>query len=258
MIPKVIHYCWFGEAKKPRMAKKCIRSWKKYCPDYQIIEWNETNYDISAAPLFVQQAIEAKKWAFAVDYIRYDVVYKYGGIYFDTDVQVLKKLDFLLKDKAFFGMQFNNVVASGLGFGSEAGAPILRDLMNSYLDAPFFLPDGKYDTTPCPKRDKPVFEKYGYSLGGTEQIIDGGIHIYPKDYFCPLSWKNRKMRKTANTVSVHWFAASWYTKAQRKEYILKIRRDKRDSFNRSSKDCVKKILGSRNYTRLKHLLKRNR
>lgn len=104
-IPKVIHYCWFGHDPKPKLAEKCIKSWKKKCPDYKIIEWNEENFDISACPLYVRQAYEAKKWAFVTDYVRLKVVYEHGGIYLDTDVELKKNLDFLLNHKAYFGFE---------------------------------------------------------------------------------------------------------------------------------------------------------
>ncbi len=119
MIPKTIHYCWFGRNPKPKLAEKCIRSWKRRCPDYEIIEWNEDNYDISSAPLFVRQAYEKKKWGFVPDYIRLDLINRFGGIYLDTDVEVLKRLDCFLENKSFFGLENNKYVALGLGFGAE-------------------------------------------------------------------------------------------------------------------------------------------
>ena len=130
MIPKIVHYCWFGRGEKPKLAEKCIKSWHRYCPDYKFIEWNEDNYDIALAPVFVQDAVKAKKWAFAVDYIRYQVIYEHGGIYFDTDVEVLKNFDSFRRNKAFFFFLFNKYIASGLGFGAEKGTPILQELMN--------------------------------------------------------------------------------------------------------------------------------
>ncbi len=212
MIPKKIHYCWFGRSEKPKLVRKCIASWKKYCPDYEIVEWNEDNYDISSAPLFVKQALEEKKYAFATDYIRYQTVYEHGGFYFDTDVELLKDPDFLRSEKAFFGAQFDHLIASGLGFGAEKGTPILRDLMKTYEEIPFILPDGKTDTQACPKRDTPVFIRFGYRNDGQEQIIEGGVHIYPEEFFCPKGFYDTKVRKTENTVAIHWFHSSWASK----------------------------------------------
>ena len=125
MIPKIIHYCWFGYGPKPKLAEKCIRSWKKYCPDYQIIEWNENNFDISACPLYVRQAYEARKWAFVTDYVRLKVIYENGGIYMDTDVELKKNLDNLLPYNAYFGFENYWVIATGLGFGALRDFPYL-------------------------------------------------------------------------------------------------------------------------------------
>lgn len=110
MIPKIIHYCWFGGGPKPKSVEKYIRSWKKYCSDYEIIEWNEDNFDISSSPLYVKQAYAAKKWAFVSDYARLKVVFECGGIYFDTDVQVIKNIDTLLQYDTFFGFENCGVI----------------------------------------------------------------------------------------------------------------------------------------------------
>ena len=160
-IPRTIHYCWFGRNPLPKLAQKCIKSWKKYCPDYEIIQWNEDNYDLSAAPLYVRQAYEAKKWAFVTDYVRLQVVYEHGGIYLDTDVELIKKLDPLLQYDAYFGFEDGKHIATGLGFGAVKGAPILRELMEDYHDIPFILPDGGYDTKTCPVRNTEVFLRHG-------------------------------------------------------------------------------------------------
>ena len=122
-IPKVLHYCWFGGAPKPKNIQNCIRSWKKYCPDYEIIEWNEQNFDVSQS-LYTRQAYDARRWAFVADYARLKILYEQGGIYMDTDVELLRSLDDLLVYPAFFGFQHNNEVATGLGFGAEARSPV--------------------------------------------------------------------------------------------------------------------------------------
>ena len=211
MIPKVIHYCWFGGGKKPKLAKKCISSWKTYCPGYKLIEWNESNYDLSSAPQFVREAAEAKKWAFVSDYVRLQVVYQYGGIYLDTDVELLRNIDFLLDQTGYFGFEFTNKIATGLGFGAEKGLSILCELKQGYESSSFVLPDGGFNTVVCVDKDRKVFESYGLVENGTEQIINQGIHVYPAEYFCPGRWKG-KMNITEKTVSIHWYASSWYTK----------------------------------------------
>ena len=124
-IPKILHYCWFGGAPKPKNIQNCIRSWKKYCPDYEIIEWNEQNFDVSQS-LYPRQAYDARRWAFVADYARLKILYEQGGIYMDTDVELLRPLDDLLAYPAFFGFQHNNEVATGLGFGAEARSPVVK------------------------------------------------------------------------------------------------------------------------------------
>ena len=147
MIPKKIHYCWFGGNAKPDSVQKCINSWKRFCPDYEIIEWNESNFDIHCMP-FVEQAIESKKYAFASDVARLMVVYENGGLYFDTDVEVVRNFDDLLENKAFLGFENNEYVASGLGFGSEADVEFFKRHIDAYrktahsicLDVPVLQP----------------------------------------------------------------------------------------------------------------------
>ena len=240
MIPKKIHYCWFGHGKKSKLVDKCIRSWKKYCPEYEIIEWNEDNYDVSSAPLFVKQALEAKQWAFAADYIRYQVVYEQGGIYFDTDVEVLRNPDFLLENKAFFGVQYNDYVASGLGFGAQKGTPILLELMKNYEEIPFILPDGQFDRLSCVRRDTPVFEEHGFRMDGTRQVLDGDVQVYPAEYFCPCKRYEKKPVITENTVTFHWFAGSWLTGKER------------------FRNKTKKMLGAERFEKLKKILRPER
>lgn len=146
-IPKVLHYCWFGGAPKPKNIQNCIRSWKKYCPDYEIIEWNEQNFDVSQS-LYTRQAYDARRWAFVADYARLKILYEQGGIYMDTDVELLRPLDDLLAYPAFFGFQHNNEVATGLSFGAEARSPVVKALLDDYDSLPFLLPDGSCDLTP--------------------------------------------------------------------------------------------------------------
>ena len=194
MIPKTIHYCWFGRNPKPKLAEKCIKSWKKYCPDYKIIEWNEDNFDIASAPLYVRQAYEAKKWAFVTDYVRLDVVYNHGGIYLDTDVELLKNLDAFLTDKAYFGFE-HEYIATGLGFGAEKGAAILKELMQDYQSIPFVQQDGTQDMLPCTLRNTEVFLRHGLRQDGSEQLLDDGTHIYPMEFFCPDGYLTGHIQK---------------------------------------------------------------
>ena len=261
LIPKIIHYCWFGRNSKPKLAEKCIKSWKKYCPDYEIIEWNEDNYNISAAPLYVRQAYEAKKWAFVTDYVRLQVIYDYGGLYFDTDVEVVKNTDAFLQNQAFFGFQEGGFVNTGLGFGAEKGAGILWEIMQQYQSIPFILPDGSYDDLSCPERNTEVFLRHGLKANNKDQILDGNIRIYPEEVFSPIQFSTGIMRKTKRTATIHWFAGSWMSSEK-----LKWRDEMRKTLNKERRKnklrnilygTVKRLLGSDSYEILKKLLKRD-
>ena len=258
MIPKTIHYCWFGRNPKPKLAEKCIRSWKLYCPDYEIIEWNEDNYDISAAPLYVRQAYEAKKWAFVTDYIRLDVVYRYGGIYLDTDVELIKPLDSLLQNEAYFGLESPQYINTGLGFGAEKGAPILSGLLADYQSIPFVLADGSFDQTSCPVRNTEVFLKHGFNQDGSEQVLADGIHIYPSEVLNPKSLVTGEVRRTEETVSIHWYEASWLPEEERLAGKKREAQARRKNRRRRCHESIRRILGERCYTVLKDLKNRVR
>ncbi|MBQ8619658.1 MAG: glycosyl transferase [Clostridia bacterium] len=266
MIPKIIHYCWFGRNPKPKLALKCIASWKKYCPDYEIIEWNEDNFDISACPLYVRQAYEAKKWAFVTDYVRLNVVYDHGGLYFDTDVELIRHPDELLEHSAYFGFEGGPFVNTGLGFGAEKNAEILRELMADYEGIPFVLQNGEYDVTSCTERNAGVFKRYGLICNRETQMLEGNIQILAPEWLCPYDdWSGEK-RITQNTVSIHWYSASWQTQ----EYVQR----KREAVKANTKARYKKnmrkalysiryfpnrvlmiLLGEQKYTSLKKKIK---
>ena len=261
MIPRIIHYCWFGGNPLPPLAQKCIASWKKHCPDYEIIRWDESNFDISACPLYVRQAYESRKWPFVTDYVRLKVVHDYGGIYMDTDVELLKPMDELLQHGAFFGFEDGKFIATGLGFGAEKGSAILKELMAEYDEIAFVLADGQLDKTPCPKRNTAVFVDRGLIQNNTKQILAGDILILPKEYLCPMDYFSGKKTRTRNTVSIHWFAESWKTE-QEKQIIREIRKQKRMSW-KIMNCCLtrlklfgKKLIGTEAYERIKAFLKR--
>ena len=255
MIPKTIHYCWFGGNPLPELAVKCIKSWKKYCPDYQIVEWNEDNFDISAAPLYVRQAYEAKKWAFVSDYARIQIVYENGGIYYDTDVEVVKSPEHLLGYSAWFGFEEEKQVATGLGFGAEKGAPILAAMLADYRDIPFVLEDGSFDLTPCPVRNTAALVRAGLILDNTQQLLPGNIAVFPKDWFCPLDYLTGKLCKTKDTVSIHRYAASWYTEKEKAWYAHKSTEMKKelrhDFWINGPKRFVRKLIGEKRYEKIK-------
>lgn len=211
MIPKIIHYCWFGKNPKPELMLKCIESWKKFCPDYEIIEWNETNFDVDCIP-YTKKAYQDKRYAHVTDYARLKIVYENGGIYLDTDVELIASLDRFLEDDTFFAMQNNDEVATGLGFGSIANAEILKELMSNY-EKKASASDDKFLTETCVDTDKSVFEKYGHKNKNCIQRLNN-IVIYPTEYFNPKDFETGKMNITNNTVSIHHYTRSWHDECE--------------------------------------------
>jgi len=212
MIPKVIHYCWFGRSPKPALAKKCIKSWMKYCPDYEIIEWNEDNFDIHMNA-YTEMCYKQKKWAFLSDYVRLWVVYQNGGLYFDTDVELLRNPDFLLEREAFFGFETegeNSAFNSGLAFGSVASGLALKFMLNEYD----VLLDGRHGVRGCPELNTLGLVKLGLKRDGSYQEFPWGT-VYPKEYFNPYEANTGRLNKTKNTVSVHWYMGSCLSPAAR-------------------------------------------
>ena len=220
MIPKIIHYCWFGKNPLPEDAIKCINSWKKYCPYYKIIQWNEYNYDINKNR-YIMDAYKEKKWAFVSDYARVDVVNQYGGIYMDTDVELVKPLDQFLNDTMFCGWEergkyyiaknpnYENSVNFGLGYGSEKNNLILEDIISYYNKISFYNEDGSLNLIACPHYQTEILKKYG--LDDTKRTYQKLKHctVYPEDYFSPKSITTGKINLTSNTVSIHHFSMSW-------------------------------------------------
>ena len=254
-IPKTIHYCWFGFNAKPALAKKCIKSWKKKCPDYQIIEWNEDNFDISQCPLYVRQAYEEKQWAFVTDYVRLKIIYEYGGIYLDTDVELKKSLNSLLEYEAYFGFEDGVYINTGLGFGANIHNQILYEMMEEYENISFIQADGSFDKMPCPQRNTEILLKHGLVQNDSWQVIDKNILILPSIYLCPLSYNTQKMEKSKKTLSIHWFSASWKSKQERKDHRKRIRKDDLDYIIHTPNRVLKKILGEKMYSKLKKKIK---
>lgn len=237
MIPKKIHYCWFGENEKPKSVQKCINSWKIFCPEYEITEWNESNFDIHCMP-FVEQAYEAKKYAFVTDVARLMIVYQYGGIYMDTDVEVLRPLDDLLKNYAYMSFENNENINTGQGFGSETGLPFLKEHIDVYRKRNFINDDGTYNQIACPKVATGLFKTKGIILDGSEQTVCD-VHLYPAEYFNPYDSITGRLNKTDKTYSIHWYDASWSDKS-----ALQLK------FNR----IVRRIIGKNTVEKLKELL----
>jgi hypothetical protein len=218
-IPKVIHYCWFGKGQMPALAQKCLKSWKKYCPDYQIICWNEENFDISQNR-YAQEAYDAGKWAFVSDYARLKVLYDQGGIYMDTDVELLKPLDALLEGTGYMGFEDRGIVSTGLGFSCEKGNALVGALLADYDDISFVLPDGSYDMTPCPNRNTATMERLGLDLKLQDQTFMG-IRMLPAEYLSPMGYYTGKIKITKNTYSIHHFCASWTSATSKRTTFVK-------------------------------------
>lgn len=206
-IPKVIHYCWFGNGDLPKLATKCIKSWEKYCPDYKIVCWTERNFDLSQNK-YAYEAFQAGKWAFVSDYVRLKVIYDNGGIYLDTDVELLRPLDDLLENKGYMGFDEKGIIASGLGFGAEADNTVIGELLKDYEDIPFVLPDGSYDLTPCPDRNTKALQRLGMDIKNTNQRFMDMLFL-PREYFCPTEYYTAKKALTPKTYSIHHYSASW-------------------------------------------------
>ena len=218
-IPKVIYYCWFGKGSMPSLAEKCIESWRKYCPQYKIVCINEENFDITQNK-YAKQAYEAGKWAFVSDYARLKVLYEQGGVYFDTDVELIKPIDKLIEENGYMGFDDNGVVSTGLGFACEKGNEVVGALLADYDDIPFILPDGSYDLTPCPDRNTKVLLNLGMDINNKNQIFMG-IRMLPEDFLCPMKYYTGKKKITKNTYSIHHFSASWISATAKRTIFVK-------------------------------------
>ena len=230
MIPKIIHFCWFGGAPLGEKELACIESWKKYCPDYEIRRWDESNYDVHKNK-YMSDAYEYGKWAFVSDYARVDVVYEHGGLYFDTDVELVRSPDELLDCGLFCGwenrraarengLKFDNSVNFGLGCGAVPSHPVLKEILNLYEDLNFVNPDSTLNLLACPAYQTAVLKRYGLTdFDATRQTLED-IEVYPEDWFSPQSQATGETRLTENTVSIHHFSMTWMSPAVRRELDL--------------------------------------
>ncbi len=212
MIPKKIHYCWFGRKPKPKLAEKCIASWRKYCPDYEIIEWNEDNFDVNSNR-YVREAYEAKKYAFVSDYARLWAMTAYGGIYMDTDVELVRSLDFILEQEAVSGFESQTQIQTGL-MACREGFPLFEEFLHYYEDAVFRNNDGTLNTTTNVTIMTEICLRHGFVPNGKYQVVDGFV-LYPRDVFCPLDDATGKMHRSKNTAAIHWFNKSWISPKER-------------------------------------------
>lgn len=207
MIPKIIHYCWFGKGEKPDSVKKCIESWKTFCPDFEICEWNEDNCDYLAMP-FTAEAYAAKKYAFVSDVFRLIALERCGGVYFDTDVELIRSITPLLNDEGFIGFENDSFVNSGQGIASVSHHPVVQAMIEEYGKLHFLNADGSINAVGCPHINTEVLERFGLVKNGREQLISG-FRIYPADFFNPMDSTTGKLNITANTYSIHRYSMSW-------------------------------------------------
>lgn len=206
MIPKTIHYCWFGGKPLPKDVLNCIDSWKKYCPDYEIKQWDESNFDVNIHP-FMKAAYEAKAWAFVSDYARLKVVYDNGGIYLDTDVELLKNLDFLLENQCYIGIQQGGFLCNtGLGFGAEKSSPVVQKMLACYDSISFW--EQEKNKIACPRLNDKIIRSFG-KVSNTEVTYLSNVTIYPPQCFDPISTGNSKYLLCDESISIHHYAASW-------------------------------------------------
>lgn len=215
VIPKIIHYCWFGNKAIPDHYKRWMESWTRFCPDYEIKEWNEKNYDISKNK-YMQQAYENKKWAFVPDYARLDIIYRYGGIYLDTDIELLADLDELLYQDGFMCFELETRVNCGMGFGAVKGLEIIREMRDDYDNRIFLKENGELDLTPSPLIQTEYLEKRGLIKNGEYQKV-GPLTIYPEKFMGGKNWVTRKIDLLPYTKAIHHFDGSWLEADEKNE-----------------------------------------
>ena len=213
MIPKIIHYCWFGGNPLPPLAEKCIASWKKFLPDYEIKEWNEQNFDVNIIP-YTAEAYHAKKYAFVSDYARFWILYHYGGLYFDTDVEVIKPMGSIIAKGAFMGCEQDSkpgielTVAPGLGLAVESKHEIYKAILEEYDSFHFLNEDGSNNDKTVVEYVTEILKTHGLkNMPGIQQIE--GVKIYPSEYFCPRDTVTKRLHITNNTYTIHHYMASW-------------------------------------------------
>ena len=214
LIPKIIHYCWFGGNPLDKLGQKCLDSWKQYFPDYEIKEWNETNFDINYCK-YVKEAYQAKKWAFVSDYARFKILYEQGGVYFDTDVEVIRPFDDILSKGNYIGCERKGTAVNpGLGMAVAPGLGIIKEIIEDYEQSSFLKADGTYDLTTIVERTTKILKRHGLATTDKIQVI-ADVNIYPSEYFCPINMETGKLSITKNTYSIHRFAGSWEKKSNK-------------------------------------------
>lgn len=242
-IPKIIHYCWFGGNPLSESILHYISTWKEYCPEYEIKQWDETNFDVTSN-IYVNEAYNSQQWAFVTDYVRLYVLYNYGGIYMDTDVELLENIDNFLIHSAFTGFEDETRILTAI-MGAEKKNIWIEYLLQYYDNKHFIGEDGSIDkTTNVTTITNMTKEKYNIKLDNTYQVLSGGLVIYPNEYFSPKNYKNGQIKLTKKTYCIHHFNGSWHSTKEKKEYfdamrVRKILGDKLGNYYVSSKLVIK-------------------
>ncbi len=222
MIPKTIHYCWFGKGQKNELIQRCITSWKIFLPDYRIVEWNEDNFNVDTT-IWTKQAYEAKKWAFVSDYVRLYALFSEGGLYFDADVEVLKSLDPLMDCKLLLGFESNDMITTAV-IGAERGNATIEKMLSVYRQKTFLLADGSFDTLPNPYVLSEYVQELGIQFTGKEQSCSM-YHIYPTIVFSPNNLTRIWEKPSSKSFTIHHFDQSWIiNKKNTKSLAGRIRR----------------------------------
>ena len=214
MIPKMIHYCWFAGKPLPKAAKRCMASWAKFCPGYTVMRWDEQSFDVTANEL-TRWCWEQGKYAYLSDYVRLWAVYYHGGIYLDVDVELLGTPDTLLTNEAFFGFEKTGYLNTGLGFGAEKGNEAVAEMLRAYDR----LPRPELAAAGCPKLNTAALEGLGLRRDGTGQTVAGAA-ILPADWLDPYDQTTGRLQITDNTLSIHWYTATWLTPIRRLRTVL--------------------------------------
>lgn len=224
MIPKIIHYCWFGGKPLPKLAQKCIASWERFLPGYKIVRWDESNYDVNKIP-YISEAYAAKKYAFVSDYARFDILYQYGGLYFDTDVEIIKDLSEIVENGAFMGCESSAngyLIAAGLGLGAVPQMAIYKEILEDYQQRHFFSEAKQQNLTTVVEIVSHIFERYNFNTQNNKIQKINDVTIYPPEYFCPKRPGDAFINVTENTYTIHHFDGSWMPPKQKfkKKFIL--------------------------------------
>lgn len=241
MIPKVIHYCWFGHNPLPELAIRCINSWKKYLPEYEIKEWNEDNFDVNITP-YTKEAYVNKKYAFVSDYARFWILYHYGGVYFDTDVEVIKPMDSIIQMAPYMGCETlasskSGVrVNPGIGIAAPAKLKLYGEILEHYATLKF-IENGKPNLTTVVSITTEILQKKGLRNVDEIQTIEG-VNIYPAEYFASRENVEFTIPRTSNSYSIHYFAGTWWPKKYQRKYKM---------LNKLPKSWVKCLMGVKRF-----------